>query len=99
GAAYIYARQKGATDAMIPQLDKGLQNLNQIFIKTGLPDVSQIPGAGAAGGVGGGMLAMLNAKLIRGTEWFITQTQLEDKVKAADVVITGEGQLDHQSLQ
>lgn len=99
GAAYVYAPQKGANSQEVALLDQGLRNVHQIFLKEGLPDVQAISGAGAAGGVGGGMVAFFGASLTAGIQLFIDLFDLEAKVKQADVVITGEGQLDDQSLQ
>lgn len=98
GAAYVYARQKGADKAMIEYLDKGLQNIREIFWENGLPDVQKIEGAGAAGGVGGGMMALFNAQQIAGIDLFISLFDVENQVKNADIVITGEGRLDDQSF-
>ena len=98
GAAYVYARQKGADDAMIELLDEGLQNVHQIFLKHHLSDVQKIAGAGAAGGIGGGMIALFNAKQIAGIQLFIDLFDLQQQVKEADLIITGEGRLDSQSF-
>jgi glycerate kinase len=98
GAAYVYAQQKGADDAMIKKLDEGLRNLHQVFIENGLTDVQKIAGTGAAGGIGGGMIALFGATQTPGIELFIELFQLEKKVKEADFVITGEGRLDSQSF-
>jgi glycerate kinase len=98
GAAYVYARQKGADDSMIKYLDKGLQNLHQVFVRNGLADIQNIAGAGAAGGIGGGMIALFRAKQIAGIQLFINLFSLETKIKNADLVITGEGRLDSQSF-
>lgn len=98
GAAYVYARQKGADDLMIEELDEGLQNLWQVFIENNLSDVQKIAGAGAAGGIGGGMIALFNATQIGGIQLFIDLFDMENKIKNSDLVITGEGRLDSQSF-
>ncbi|MEO1436309.1 MAG: glycerate kinase [Bacteroidota bacterium] len=98
GAAHVYARQKGANDREISILDNGLRQINTVFARQGLPDVSQLEGAGAAGGTGGGMKALFNATLIKGFDWFCDQLDMETKLRQADLVITGEGQLDASSL-
>lgn len=98
GAAYTFAKQKGADGNAIELLDKGLQNLNQVFIKSNFQDVQKIEGAGAAGGVGGGMIALFNAKHIAGIDLFINLFDLENQAKNADLIITGEGRLDSQSF-
>ncbi|OJJ22632.1 hypothetical protein BKI52_07335 [marine bacterium AO1-C] len=99
GAAYVYGPQKGANPAQVAQLDKGLRNVHQVFLEANLTDVQTLPGAGAAGGIGGGMVALFGAKLVSGIQLFIDLFGLEAKIQQADVVITGEGQLDDQSLQ
>jgi len=98
GAAYTFAKQKGADETAIELLDKGLQNLNRIFIQSGFQDVQKISGAGAAGGIGGGMVALFNAQQIAGIDLFINLFDLETKVQNADLIVTGEGRLDHQSF-
>lgn len=97
GAAEIYSRQKGATENIVKELDKGLMDLAQI-IKTELKiDISQLSGAGAAGGLGGGLVAFLNGKLYSGIDIVLKRIKLEQKLKDVDFVITGEGKLDHQT--
>ena len=97
GAAYVYATQKGANSSEIKQLDEGLINLASKLKKHDFPIIDKIPGAGAAGGVGGGSIAFLGAKLISGIQNFIEITQLESLIKDSDIVITGEGRLDSQT--
>lgn len=99
GAAHIYAPQKGATIKQVNFLDNGLKNFSVILKqKTGI-DPSQIPGSGAAGGIGGGLVSLLNAELRNGFETMALLTNLENQIKSADWVISGEGKLDEQSLQ
>ncbi|WP_461832942.1 glycerate kinase [Desulfothermus sp.] len=96
GATRVYGPQKGATEEMIELLEKGLMNLASI-IKTKLGiDVTEIPGGGAAGGIGAGFYAFLGASLKKGIEVMKELTGLEEKIKGADLVITGEGKLDNQ---
>jgi glycerate kinase len=97
GAAFIYAKQKGADSIEIEQLNKGLVNLQSMLIKHGFPNIANIPGSGSAGGVGGGMIAFLEAKLISGIQNLIKVTQLENIVKDCDLIITGEGKIDNQT--
>ncbi|TDB65139.1 glycerate kinase [Arundinibacter roseus] len=99
GASYVYAPQKGATMEKIQLLDKGLFILAKIATKTFGFDVSQEPGSGAAGGVGAGARWFLNATLQPGASIVLTQTRIEDYIKEADLVITGEGKMDKQTLQ
>ena len=99
GAAHVYGPQKGADEATIDHLDAGLRHIDGIFQQAGLGSVQTLPGAGAAGGVGGGMSALFGAQLTAGIDLFIKMFDLEQKVQQADVVITGEGRLDSQSFQ
>ncbi|MGL5856580.1 MAG: glycerate kinase family protein, partial [Cetobacterium sp.] len=97
GAAEIYSRQKGATEDMVKELDKGLKDLAEIIKKELNVDVSNLSGAGAAGGLGGGLVAFLNGKLSPGIDMILEKVGLEKELKNADFVITGEGRLDHQT--
>lgn len=98
GAAFVFARQKGADDAMIAQLDMGMRSFaDVIHQETGI-DISEIPGSGAAGGLGGAMLAFLNAELKSGADLLLEICQFEELISGADLIITGEGRIDRQSL-
>lgn len=99
GAAYVYAPQKGATVEEVKELDKGLRHLAEFLKANNYADIADIPGAGAAGGVGGGAIAFLNAELVSGIATFLEMTELEVAVKNCDLVITGEGKLDAQTEQ
>lgn len=98
GAAYVYAKQKGADDEMIAALDKGMQHFARIIHATTGKDISHIPGSGAAGGLGGGMLAFLHAELKSGADLLLDLSRFEEHITDADLIITGEGRIDHQSL-
>jgi glycerate kinase len=98
GAAYIYGPQKGADPLMVKVLDAGLQNLAQVASKIFGKDVSDVPGAGAAGGLGAGCLWFLNAELKDGVSIVIEQSHIGDRISDADLVITGEGKVDEQTL-
>ena len=98
GAAAIYARQKGADNAMIEELDRGMQSFAQVIQKDTGKDISMVPGSGAAGGMGGGMLAFLDAELRSGADLVLDLCQFNSKIEDADLIITGEGRMDHQSL-
>lgn len=98
GAARIFARQKGADPQMIDRLDAGLRNFATIAERhTGI-DFAQTPGAGAAGGVGGGMLALLGARLRPGIEMLLDAIGFDRLIAGADLILTGEGRIDHQTL-
>ncbi len=99
GAAYTYARQKGGSSETIKKLDDGLRHFNTILCKTIDRDISSIQGMGAAGAVGASLSGLLNAKLIGGFQLMSEITGLEEAIKSADVVITGEGKIDHTSYQ
>ncbi|KSU60306.1 hypothetical protein AS034_15795 [[Bacillus] enclensis] len=98
GAAHIFARQKGATDGDIVELDRALRNLAVLFRDKYGIDLQSVEGSGAAGGLGGAIVAGLKGKLQSGVETIAGLTGLEEKVSAADVIFTGEGSLDSQSL-
>lgn len=97
GAAEIYSRQKGATEEMVKDLDKGLKDLSEVIKKETGIDVSNLSGAGAAGGLGGGLVAFLNGKLSPGIDMILEKVGLEQELSNADFVITGEGRLDLQT--
>ena len=99
GAAWIYGRQKGGTDAVLAELDDGLKHIAEV-VKTQLGrDVANMPGAGAAGGLGYGAVAFLGAELRRGIEIVLDITGFDAAARNADLIITGEGHLDGQSAQ
>lgn len=99
GAAFVYAKQKGASLNEIEHLNIGLENISNVFIQQFGIDVSEIPGGGAAGAIGAGLVALCNAKIENGFNLIADLTNLSDKIKKADWVISGEGRLDEQSLQ
>jgi len=99
GAAHVYAPQKGATLEQVEELDKGLRHMARLWLDQLGVDVEHMPGAGAAGGVGGGLVAMLGAELLPGAELVLDTIKFDERIKGADLVITGEGRLDSQSLQ
>lgn len=98
GAACIYARQKGADNKMIKLLDKGMQSLAGAIRKFTAIDVQQIPGAGAAGGIGGTLAAFLKAPLKPGIELLLNKSGFDEKIQSADLIITGEGKADRQTM-
>lgn len=98
GAAYIYSPQKGANPNQVRELDKGLKNFSDVIIKELNVDISNIEGAGAAGGLGGAFLAFLNADLKKGIDLVLESIDFSNKIKGADLVITGEGKIDKQTV-
>lgn len=98
GAAFVYSRQKGADDEQIVLLDNALKNLAEVCKKSLDFDYSKEKGAGAAGGMGFACLAFCSGKLIGGIDCILDEAEFEEKAKNADLVITGEGKMDFQSL-
>ena len=100
GATAVYAPQKGATPEALVQLEKGKANMAEVAESSLhiFPQMKFLPGAGAAGGVGYAGTAFLGGKLLSGWKFFTEITSLEEKVQWADVVVTGEGSVDSQSL-
>ncbi|MGL6105271.1 glycerate kinase family protein [Romboutsia sp.] len=97
GAAHIYGPQKGATPEIVEELDRGLINFAEVVKKDLGKDIANIAGVGAAGGLGFAFLAFLNSKLESGIKIILDEIKLEDVIKDADIVITGEGRLDNQT--
>ena len=98
GAAAVYAPQKGATPEQIPQLDAALAHLADVIQRDLGRDVRDTPGAGAAGGMGAGALALLDGELRSGIDIVLEAVRFNDRLARADMCITGEGKLDGQSL-
>ncbi|MGJ8715651.1 MAG: glycerate kinase [Maribacter stanieri] len=98
GAAYIYAAQKGASENEIIVLNNGLHNLAEVIKSNYNIDLQKINGAGAAGGVGGGALTFLDGELISGINLIKELADFDSTIDGADWIITGEGQLDEQTL-
>ena len=98
GAAYTFAAQKGADKDMINILDKGMHHFADIILKHYGINIKDIPGAGAAGGVGGSLKAVLNANLKRGIDIILNTINFEKQIEDCNLVITGEGHIDHQTM-
>jgi glycerate 2-kinase len=98
GASAIFGPQKGATPDMVAILDRNLAHYADMIRRELGKQVGDIPGAGAAGGLGAGLLAFLPAELKRGVDIVIETVQLAERVKGADLVITGEGRIDGQTV-
>lgn len=94
GASYVYAGQKGGDVSQIAVLDRGLKHLSKLLNNGN----ENLIGAGAAGGLGYGAMSFLNAKVHSGISFMLDLSQFDQKVKTVDLVITGEGRIDNQSL-
>lgn len=98
GAAFVFAPQKGADNAAAAELDKGLSDFASVIREYNGTDVVNVPGAGAAGGLGGAFLAFLDAKLVRGIDMLLDAIDFDNIIKGADLIITGEGKIDCQTF-
>ena len=99
GAAYVFSPQKGADNKAIECLDAGLQNISQLIRKDFEVDLQTVTGSGAGGGIGGGAIAFLNAEIKSAAQWILEINQVENKLKSANILITGEGKIDSQTWQ
>lgn len=97
GATYIYGPQKGVTDGFKADLDAGMANFAKVTAAALGHDDSKIAGVGAAGGLGFAFLSYIGAELTPGIELILNAVGLEDELKNADIAVTGEGRLDHQT--
>jgi glycerate kinase len=97
GASHVYGPQKGADESMVKKLDENLSTFARVIKNQLGKDVGEVPGAGAAGGLGAGLIAFLDAKLVEGVPAIAERIGLEDDIKWADTVITGEGGMDFQT--
>ena len=98
GAAYVYGPQKGASPEDVKLLDAYLEHFAEIVKRDMGKDVKETPGAGAAGGLGAGLMAFLNAELKLGIDIVIEASKLQEHMEGANLVITGEGELDFQTV-
>ncbi|MHA8088614.1 glycerate kinase [Aquirufa sp. Wall-65K1] len=96
GAAYVFAKQKGADEIMIEQLNEGLIHLAKFFPNASM---AHTPGAGAAGGLGAGALFFLQASIHLASEWILELVSFDQHAAQADVIISGEGKIDVQSWE
>lgn len=97
GASFVYGPQKGADRKMVEGLDKNLSHLARLISEQLEKEVDVIPGAGAAGGLGAGLMAFLGASLVKGFDMVAETVSLEEAIQWADLVITGEGKMDSQT--
>ena len=99
GAAAVFAPQKGADEAMVRRLDEGLLHLAQMIRRDLGTEVLTLPGGGAAGGFGAGAAAFLDSQLRMGIDVVLELAEFDRRAAGADLIITGEGRLDSQSLR
>jgi glycerate 2-kinase len=98
GASAVFGPQKGATPEMVTLLEKGLNKLGDVIKESMNIDVKDIPGAGAAGGLGAGVIAFLNGRLKAGIETILDIVDFDSTLHEADLVLTGEGRIDYQTI-
>jgi len=98
GASAVFGPQKGATPEMVSALDAGLQNLAEVIRRDLGRDVEDLPGAGAAGGLGAASVAFLGAELRSGIEIVLEATRFAERIRGASLIVTGEGRIDAQTL-
>lgn len=99
GAAYIFGPQKGADEEMCETLDQGIKSLSRAIADAIGRDISEVPGTGAAGAMGAGMIAFFGARLQMGIQTVLDVVKFDELAKDADYILTGEGKLDSQSLR
>ena len=98
GASAIYGPQKGATSEMIERLDAALLHFAEVVKRDIGVEINDVPGAGAAGGLGGGMIAFTNGELRAGVDIVLDTVRLNDYLAGCNLVITGEGSMDHSTI-
>ena len=99
GAAYVFARQKGASEEQIRQLDKGMRHLALLIERDFSYNINKVKGAGAAGGLGGAFATFLQAHLQSGIDLLLDAVDFDRKITNADWIITGEGKADRQTAE
>ncbi len=98
GASAIYGPQKGATSEMIERLDAALLHFAEVVKHDIGVEINDVPGSGAAGGLGGGLIAFTNGKLRAGVDIVLDTVRLDDYLPGCNLVITGEGSMDHSTI-
>lgn len=99
GAAHVFGPQKGADSEMVLSLDEGIKHLAHIIKKDLHKDLAHVKGTGAAGAMGAGMIAFFDSMLQMGIETVLDTVKFDDVIKGANLIITGEGKIDSQSLR
>lgn len=97
GAAHVFAAQKGADEAEIARLDAGMTHFSRVVKRDLGADIAGIPGAGAAGGLGGALIALAQASVMSGIDVILDACQFDRQAQESDLILTGEGKLDFQS--
>ena len=96
GAAAVFSPQKGASPAQVKALDDGLAHFSEILCNT-FPDLRNVPGTGAAGGLGYGLMTVFGGKMLPGMKTILEMIRFEERIQGAELVFTGEGRIDFQS--
>lgn len=99
GASYVFGPQKGADQKMVEELDEGIQNLSRVIGAETGRNISLIPGTGAAGAMGAGMIAFFDSRLQMGIQTVLDTVKFDSMIEDTDYIFTGEGKLDSQSLR
>lgn len=98
GATYVFGKQKGLFPNQIKKLDAGMMNYRDQLLRYTQIDIDTFEGGGAAGGIGAILIGILHAQMVPGIELLLAYSDMEEQVKACDLVITGEGQSDRQTM-
>ena len=98
GAAYVFGPQKGASYSDVAALDLGLRQFSEAMVASGYDEVCDLPGAGAAGGLGAAFAGILGGRMRRGIDIVLDAVGFADRVEGASLVITGEGRIDAQTI-
>ena len=99
GASHVYAKQKGASSEMIAQLESGMRHFARVIEQVFGTAIDTIEGGGAAGGIAAGLHGIFNAQIRSGIDTILELSHFEDRLKGADLLISGEGRLDTQTLE
>ncbi len=97
GASHVFSPQKGANPEMVKLLESNMEHYAQMLHNFTEKNIADIPGTGAAGGIGAGLIAFFDATIQKGIDFVLDIIRIEEKIKSADIVITGEGRMDRQT--